>query len=226
MSQKTSQKSSETKKNSPNNKNKEKNSTSVITVRIDEELNSVIDKLKKKLGTSKADLIRNYLEMSRFIIKQKSSIKTLNDRDCIIVKRSFFRKLIDNIEEVDQMELGIKTARFINDIARLQGKINNLNYKLDLCENLGFFPKLIDEDKYILFSKKFGSKKFVEAFVYKLINHESKSKYNTRFTEETLSNNKSLRAQYKKDINPAEERSASHYAFEFGKLSELPGEDP
>ena len=84
--------------------------------------------------------------MSKFIIKQKSSIKSLNDRDCIIIKRSFFRKLIDTLEEVEQMELGIKTARFINDIARLQGKIENTEYKLDLCEQLGFFPKLIDED--------------------------------------------------------------------------------
>ncbi|MCK4284851.1 MAG: ribbon-helix-helix protein, CopG family [Candidatus Lokiarchaeota archaeon] len=218
MSQYPPQKSLNPKKSSSERKNKVKDSTSVITVRIDEDLNSNINKLKKKLGTSKADLIRNYLEMSKFIIKQKTSIKSLNDRDCIIIKRSFFRKLIDTLEEVDQMELGIKIARFINDIARLQGLIDNIEYKLDLCEHLGFFPKLIDEDKYILFSKKFGSKKFSEAFVYKLINHEPKSKYNTRYTEEAIGNNKSLRTQYKKEINPAEERSASHYAFEFAKL--------
>jgi len=222
MSQDPFQNTLNSKNNSSSSKKGGKNSTSIITVRIDEELNSNIDKLKKKLGISKADLIRNYLEMSRFIIKQKSSIKSLNDRDCIIIKRSFFRKLIDTIEEVDQMELGIKTARFINDIARLQGHIDEIDYKLDLCEHLGFFPKLIDEDKYILFSKKFGTKKFIEAFVYKLINHEPKSKYNTRFTDEAISNNKSLRTQYKKEITPAEECSASHYAFEFAKLPELP----
>ena len=220
MSQDSFQNTLNSKTNSSSSKKGGKNSTSIITVRIDEELNSNIDKLKKKLGMSKADLIRNYLEMSRFIIKQKNSIKSLNDRDCIIIKRSFFRKLINTSEEVDQMELGIKTARFINDIARLQGKIENIGYKLDLCEQLGFFPKLIDEDGYILFSKKFGSKKFSEAFVYKLINHDPKSKYNTRFTDEAISNNKSLRSQYKKEITPAEERSASHYAFEFAKLSE------
>jgi len=224
MSENSSQKSLNQKRIASDRKNKVKDSTSVITVRIDEELNRNIDKLKKKLGISKADLIRNYLKMSKFIIKQKNSIKSLNDRDCIIIKRSFYRKLIDTLEEVDQMELGLKTARFINDIARLQGKIENIEYKLDLCEHLGFFPKLVDEDKYILFSKKFGSKKFSEAFVYKLINHEPKSKYNTRFTDETIENNKSLRTQYKKEINPVEERSASHYAFEFAKLPELPEE--
>ena len=224
MSENSSQKSLNQKKIASDRKNKVKDSTSVITVRIDEELNRNIDKLKKKLGISKADLIRNYLEMSKFIIKQKNSIKSLNDRDCIIIKRSFYRKLIDTLEEVDQMELGLKTARFINDIARLQGKIENIEYKLDLCEQLGFFPKLIDEDKYILFAKKFGSKKFSEAFVYKLINHDPKSKYNTRYTDETIESNKSLRTQYKKEISPAEERSASHYAFEFAKLLELPEE--
>lgn len=224
MSQNSTRKSLNSKKNFPDSKNKVKNSTSVITVRIDEELNNNIDKFKKKLGISKADLIRNYLEISRFIIKQKNSIKSLNDRDCIIIKRSFFRKLIETLEQIDQMELGIKTARFINDIARLQGKIENTEYKLDLCEQLGFFPKLIDEDKYILFSKKFGPKKFIEAFVYKLINHGPKSKYNTRFTDEAIGNNKSLRTQYNKEISPADERSASHYSFEFAKLPELPEE--
>ena len=60
MSKNSYQKSSDIKKTSSHSKNKVKDSTSVITVRIDEELNSVIDKLKKKLGSSKADLIRNY----------------------------------------------------------------------------------------------------------------------------------------------------------------------
>ena len=224
MSQKTTPKTIKSKKISSDNKKRIRDSTSVITVRIDEELNSNIDKLKNKLGISKADLIRHYLEMSKFIIKQKNSIKSLNDRDCIIIKKSVFRKLINTPEIVDQMELGIKTARFINDIARLQGLIDDIEYKLNLCEHLGFFPKLIDEDKYILFSKKFGSKKFVEAFVYKLINHDSKAIYNTRYIDETIANNKSLRTQYNKEINPAEERSASHYAFEFAKLPESPEE--
>ena len=51
-----------------------KNNSSVITVRINSELNDALDKLKDKLGNSKADLIRNYLGMSQYIIKQKNSI--------------------------------------------------------------------------------------------------------------------------------------------------------
>jgi hypothetical protein len=222
MSQKPSQKVLNSKENYSDSKIKVKDSTSIITVRIDDRLNTNLDKLKQKLGISKADLIRNYLEMSKYIIKQKNSMRSLNGRDCIIIKRSFFRKLINNIEIVDQMELGIKTARFINDIARLQGNVDDIEYKLDLCEHLGLFPKLIDGDNYILISKKLGPKKFAEAFVYKLIHHEPKFEYNTKFIDETISNNKSLRTQYEKEINPADERSASHYAYEFAKLLELP----
>jgi hypothetical protein len=220
MSQKPSQKVLNSKENYSDSKIKVKDSTSIITVRIDDRLNTNLDKLKQKLGISKADLIRNYLEMSKYIIKQKNSMRSLNGRDCIIIKRSFFRKLINNIEIVDQMELGIKTARFINDIARLQGNVDDIEYKLDLCEHLGLFPKLIDGDNYILISKKLGPKKFAEAFVYKLIHHEPKFEYNTKFIDETISNNKSLRTQYEKEINPADERSASHYAYEFAKLPE------
>ncbi|MFW9945396.1 MAG: ribbon-helix-helix protein, CopG family, partial [Candidatus Odinarchaeota archaeon] len=53
----------------------------VITIRIDRNLNNNLNKMKERLGISKADLIRNYLEFSKFIIKQKGSIKTLNNRN-------------------------------------------------------------------------------------------------------------------------------------------------
>ena len=75
---------------------KSKNSLVVITVRIDEDLNNNIEELRLKLGISKADFIRNYLEMSKSVIKQKNSIQSLNNRDLIIIKRSYLRKLIEN----------------------------------------------------------------------------------------------------------------------------------
>lgn len=197
----------------------EKKSTTVITVRIEEELNQNIEKIRSKLGISKADFIRKYLDMSKYIITHNNTIKSSNDRDLIIIKKSLIRKLIEGLNEIEQMELGIKTARFINDLATIQGQLDNMEYKLDLCEHLGFFSKLIDDEAYIWFSKKFGPKKFIEAFVYKLINYEPKYEYDTRFTEEAIDNNKSLRAQYNKNINP-KVRSSSHYCFEFAKLPE------
>lgn len=196
-----------------------KESTSVITVRIDNELNNVIEKLRFKLGLSKADFIRNYLKMSKYIIIQNNAIKSLNNRDFIIIKKSFLRKLIEAASEKEQMELGVKTARFINDIATIQGKLDDIEYKLDLCEHLGFFPKLIDEENYIQFPKKFGPKKFIEAFVYKLINHEPKYEFDLRFTEENINGQSKIESAYKKALQP-EERLSSHYSFEIAKLGE------
>ena len=188
-------------------------------MRIEEELNQYIEKIRSKLGISKADFIRKYLDMSKYIVTQNNTIKSVNDRDLIVIKKSLIRKLIEGLDEEEQMESGVKTARFINDIATIQGNLDNINYKLDLCEHLGFFSKLIDEENYIWFSKKFGPKKFIEAFAYKLVNYEPKFEYDIRFTEEAISNNKSLRAQYNKNINP-QVRSSTHYCFEFAKMPE------
>ena len=149
----------------------------VLTVRINKELDQLLEKVKDKKGTPKAMLIRNYLEMVRYISINNESIRSLDDRDLIIIKRKTFKKFLNNFEEEEQMRYGIKMAESINDIARVQGKLDDINYKLDLCEHLGFFPKFIDEENYILFSNKFGPKKFVEAFIYKIINHQPDIEY-------------------------------------------------
>jgi hypothetical protein len=193
-----------------------KDSTVVITVRIEEELNNNIEDMREKLGISKADLIRNYLGMSKYIIKQKNSIQSLNKRDLIIVKRSFLRKLIDNSTESEQINLGDKLGRFINDIARINGKIDDIGYKLDLCDSLGFFLRDIDHESYVNIIKKFGPKKFVEAFTWRLFNQEE---FNSKYTEEEIKGSKSLTQQYLKEIQPVT-RSSSHYSFEFAKLPE------
>ena len=196
-----------------------KESTSVITVRIDNELNNVIEKLRSNLGISKANFIRNYLEMSKYLIIQNNTIKSLNNRDLVVIKKSFVRKLIEAMDEKEQMEMGVKTARSINDIATIQGKLDDIEYKLDLCEHLGFFPKLIDKENYILFPKKLGPKKFIEAFVYKLINHEPKYEYDIRFTEENIKAQSKIKSAYDKTLQPVE-RLSSHYTFEIAKIGE------
>jgi len=65
--------------------------------------------VRRKLGTSKADLIRNYLEISKYLIKQRGSLQSLNDRDFIIIKRSYLRKLVEKENEEELFEL-IKKA--------------------------------------------------------------------------------------------------------------------
>ncbi|MFX1278718.1 MAG: hypothetical protein ACFFA3_04825 [Promethearchaeota archaeon] len=185
-------------------------------MRIDEELNSNLENIKQNFGISKANLIRNYLEFSQCLIKQKNSVKSLDDQDFIIIMRSFLRDIIEKAEESEQILLGDKLARFINSIALIKNKGNDLDYKLDLCNNLGFFRKYIDDQNYVLISKKFGPKKFVEAFTWQLF---TRKEFNSRYTEEELKGSKNLTQQYNKEIHPID-RISSYYSFEFAKILE------
>ena len=217
MSRNPNQKSTNSKKSISDRRNKLKDSTNVITVRIDEELNYNIDKMRAKLGISKADLIRNYLEMSRFVVRQKNSIKSLNDRDLIIIKRKYLRKLIENQPEEEQIYLGEKLANFINDIARINGKLDDINFKLDFCDNLGLFPNFIDEENYILVDKKFGPQKFVEAFIWRI--HNQPSYFNVDWVSSKIDTQSKIRTAYYNNVQPIE-RSSSHFSFEYAKIPE------
>ncbi len=216
MSRNPAQKSAISKKLVSDRRSKLRDSTNVITVRIDENLNDNLDKVRRKLGISKADLIRNYLELSKYIVKQKSSLQSLNDRDFIIIKRSFLRKLIEKEDEDEQIRLGDKLARFINDCARINGKLDDIFYKLDLCDNLGFFRNFIDDNNYVLIDRKFGSQKFVEAFTWRFFNQ---SEFNANWTTSKIDDQSKIRTAYQKQVQPID-ISSSHYSFEFAKLSE------
>jgi len=196
----------------------DKEETSVLTVRISKELDQTLEKIRERKGISKATVIRYYLEMAKYILIDIGSIRSLDERDMITIKKKTFKNYLKSLEEEVQMIQGIKFARFINDLARVQGKLEDLDYKLDLCEHLGFFPKFIDEEHYILFSNKFGPKKFVEAFAYKLINHDPELEYDLSFTEEAVNSKK--KGAYVKTIQPVD-RAASYYAFEFAKVPEI-----
>ncbi|MFX0186239.1 MAG: hypothetical protein ACFE8A_00735 [Candidatus Hodarchaeota archaeon] len=200
-------------------KNSEKKEvTNVLTVRIDQGLDQILEEIKDRKHLTKANVIRNYLEMAKYLIIDQSSIRSLDDRDLIVIKRSTFKKFLENLEEEAQMELGIKFARLINDIARVQNQLENLDYKLDLCVHLGFFPKFIDKENYILFSNKFGPAKFVEGFVYKLINYTPEDEYEIAlFTTEAINKDSKKKKDYVKKIGPID-RTKSYYAFEFAKL--------
>ncbi|MFX1380758.1 MAG: hypothetical protein ACFFA4_16875 [Promethearchaeota archaeon] len=217
MSRVPSQKPNYQRNDSSDKQFKSNFSTHVITVRIDEELNNHIEKIRAKLEISKADLIRNYLEMSRFIIKQKSSIKSLNDRDFLIIKRSFLRKLIEKQNEEEQINLGNKLANFVNDIARINGKLDDIHYKLDFCDSLGLFPKFIDDENYVLIDKKFGPKKFVEAFIWRIYNQTSD--FNFDWVSSKIEAQSKIRTAYNNKVQPVE-RSSSHYSFEYAKILE------
>ena len=167
-----------------------KKSTKVITIRIDQELNENLDRMKDRMGITKNSLIKNYLELSKYFLKGKSTIQSLNDRDLVVIKRSFLRNLVDRLDEAEQINFGDKLGRFINDIARIYGKQEDLQFKIDFCDNLGFFNNLLDESNNVLIEKKFGPIKFAEAFLWRLFEEKE---LNPDYIDEEMKGNKSLR---------------------------------
>ena len=155
--------------------------------------------------------------MAKYMIIDQNSIRTIDDRDFIMIKRKIFKKFLKSYEIEEQMEYGLKFAQFINDMARLQGRIDDIEYKLEMCQHLGFFPKFVDDDNYILISNKFGPKKFVESFAYKMIYHDPNTEYDINFTDENIESKKALKQDYNKKIGPTY-RAESYYAFEFAKI--------
>ena len=191
--------------------------TKVITIRIDEDLSDHLDKLHKRMGITKTNLIKNYLELSRYLIKQKSVLHSLNDRDLVVVKRSFLRNLIERLDEGDQLNFGDKLGVLINDIARIYGKQDDIRYKINFCDMLGYLSSILDDDNNLLVARKLGPKKFVEAFLWRLFEQKE---LNPNYIEEEMKGNKSLRQKYKQQIKELE-ISSSHYSYEFAKIPEI-----
>jgi len=191
-----------------------KKTTKVITIRINQELNDNLDRMKDRMGINKNSLIKNYLELSKYFLKHKSTIRSLNDRDLVVVKRSFLRNLIEQLDEKKQLSSGDKIGRFIKDIARIYGKQDDLEFKIDFCDNLGFFNNLLDESNQLLVEKKFGPTKFVEAFLWRLFEQKE---LNPNYNEEEMKGNKSLRQKYKNQMKQLD-ISSSHYSYEFARI--------
>ncbi|MHA1723288.1 MAG: hypothetical protein ACTSXH_00385 [Promethearchaeota archaeon] len=191
----------------------------ILTLRIDKELNDIIYQLGVKKKLSKSIILRNYLELARYFNVDYDSMRSLNENELIITKRNFLFNLLEELDELKQIDYGSRLAQYINDIARIQGKEDDIGYKLDLCEKHGFFPKFIDKRNYILISKKFGPKKFVEAFTWLLITKGEEGDFDRSFIESEISKSSKTKRSYFKIINPLE-RDASYYSFEFAKYSE------
>jgi hypothetical protein len=97
--------------------------------------------------------------------------------------------------------------------------LDDISYKLDLCEEYGLFPKFIDKQNYILITKKFGPERFVEAFIWYLITKGDKGDFDKEFITEELEDSSKLMKKYKETIQPVR-RDASHFAFEFAKVED------
>jgi len=191
----------------------------VLTIRIDEDLDSKFNKQAIQTNITKANLIREYLEMAKYFNIKKNLFQSLNNNDLILVKQNFFNSIISIIEDINpikSIDLGTDLADFINDLARIEEKSDDIEYKLDLCERYGLFPKFVDKGNYILI-KKFAPKKFVEAFVWQLITEGKTGDFDKTFIDSEMEENKKLMTKYESQIQPVK-RDNSYYSFEFAKL--------
>lgn len=189
----------------------------VLTIRIDEDLDSKFNKQAIKTNTTKANLIREYLEMAKYFNIKKSSFQSLNNNDLILIKQNFFKNIIEEINPIKQIDLGTDLADLINDLARIEERSDDIEYKLDLCERYGLFPKFVDKGNYILIDIKFAPKKFVEAFFWQLITEGKMGDFDKTFVDSEMKDNKKLKTRYEETIQPVK-RDSSYYSFEFAKL--------
>ena len=67
------------------------------------------------------------------------------------------------------------------------------------------------------FSKKFGPKRFAEAFTWRIFNQPTD--FNANWVSSKIDTQSKIRTAYNNKVKPIE-RSSSHYSFEFAKLPE------
>ncbi len=194
-----------------------KNSSNVLTIRIEKDLDDTITKICSDRGITRAKLIRDYLELTKYVFISNDSISTFNFNEMILLKKNFFKDILEKLDESRHIELGTELGKYVNDLARIQGKVDDIDYKLELCQHLGLFKKYIDEENYVMISKSFGPKRFVEAFVWQFFTKGDKGDFDKSYTETEMANNKKLRAKYEEQIQSVR-RDEEHYAFEFAKI--------
>jgi len=196
----------------------------VLTVRIEKELDDLLASMSDNTSFTKAAIIRSYLDLAKYLRVQEThefKIKSLNNNDMVILKASYFNKILEIIQDQKMhIDLGTQLAQFINDIARIEAKESDLEYKLDLCEKLGLFPKFIDKEGFVLFSK-FAPKKFIEAFVWQLVTLGYEGEFNKEFIDAEINDSSKTEKAYNNKIQPVA-RDASHYAFGFAKIERSP----
>lgn len=205
---------------------KKSNHSGVITIRVSHEVDKALNSLQKSRRLNKAQVIRIYLEMARYldIDPDFSSIKSYNENEMLLIKKNYFKDVMASFDEVKQIDWGTELAQFINDLARIEEKLEDMNYKLNLCEHFGLFPKKIDKGGYILVPKIFAPERFVDAFVWMLIKMGDEGDFNKAFIESEMDGNKKLRRSYKDTVQPVR-RSGSHYSYEYANINKIKVEE-
>ncbi|TFF88805.1 MAG: hypothetical protein EU548_08395, partial [Promethearchaeota archaeon] len=196
---------------------KQKEDTLEIKIKIGNDLLSNLKEQSQMRGITVEHLMKEYLELSNSIMKHHNSLKSLNDNSLIILKKQFFKSIISEFRDDYLIERGKEMGQFINNLARVQGKVDDIPHKLELCELYGFFPKKVDDEGYILIDKSFGPRRFVESCTWYLITMGEQGEFDKEFTTRGIEDSNKIYRAYKNKILPVF-RDSGYYAFEFARI--------
>jgi len=188
-----------------------------ITVRISSDLIKQLKFISEKiLNDKKGSVIRNFLSLAEILaIHNDGTIRGYNNRSLMVLKQETIHNILSKLDEISQMDLGDDMALYVNDICRIKGDFS-LEYKLKLCNRLGWFLLILDSNRNIQIPHEFGPENFVKSFCYRLANEK---KMPMRFLSENISSDK-IKKEYERVFGKFENAPSDYYTFTFMHLRE------
>lgn len=188
-----------------------------ITVRISSDLEEQLKFIAEKiLNDKKGSVIRNFLSLAEILaIHNDGTIRGYNNRSLMVLKQETIQNILSKLDEKSQMDLGDDMALYVNDICRIKGDFS-LEYKLKLCNRLGWFLLIFDSNRNIQIPHEFGPENFVKSFCYRLVNEK---KMPMRFLSENISSDK-IKKEYERVFGKGENAPSDYYTFTFMHLRE------
>ena len=195
----------------------EKTKDHAITVRIDSDMENELKFIAENiLNEKKGNVIRKFLSLSEiFAINNDGSIRGYNNRLLMILKQETIQIILSKSDEELQVEFGDEMAQYVNDICRIKGE-SNLEYKLRLCNRLGWLVPFYDKNLNVQIPHEFGPEDFVKAFCYQLV-HEKKM--GLKYLSKNLTSDKGKK-EFEKIFGKGENATSGHYSFTFMHLRE------
>ncbi len=199
----------------------EKTKNHAITVRIDSDMESELNFIAENiLNEKKGNVIRKFLSLAEILaINNDGSIRGYNNRLLMILKKETIQRIISKVDEELQVDFGDEMARYINDICRLKGE-STLEYKLRLCNRLGWLVPFYDKNFNTQIPHDFGPEDFVKAFCYRLVNEK---KMNLKYLSTNLTSDKAAKKEFERIFGKGEKGEnaiSNHYSFTFMHLRE------
>ena len=188
-----------------------------ITVRIDEELESVLNYVSENLLFDKrGNIIRNYLRLADVLgIRNDGTITGYNNRLLMVMKHETLQNILTSVDPELQASIGDSMALYINDICRIKGN-SALEYKLDLSNKMGWFNPTIDSEMNVQIPYEFGPENYVKSFCYRLTNEK---RMEARFLTDRLTSDKAKK-ENERIFGKGDTATSAHYSFKFMHLRE------